>query len=169
MDTLNVEKTKFITVLTFTFAHEAAIIRGRLESEGISCFMQDELTTQVAPFYSNAIGGVKLQVKESDLNQAIEILKETGYIKEDGWHPSKESPLSDKHAGEQQITRKGKEITCPNCGSEEVVKRKKAGWFFLLTSFLLLPYCIFSPFFHKTYYCFDCKHEFKRKRKKQLI
>jgi DNA-directed RNA polymerase subunit RPC12/RpoP len=157
------ESEKFITVLTFTFAHEGAIIKGRLESEGIPCFMRDELTAQVAPFYSNAIGGVKLQVRESDLNQAIEILKETGYIKDDGWHPSKESLLPDKQAGEQQITKKGIEITCPNCGSEEVVKRKKAGWFFLLTSLLLLPFCgLFSPFFHTIYYCLDCKHEFKR-------
>jgi DNA-directed RNA polymerase subunit RPC12/RpoP len=164
------ENEKFITVLTFTFVYEAAIIRGRLESEGIPCFVQDELTIQVAPFYSNAIGGVKLQVRESDLNQAIEILKETGYIKEDGWHPSKESLLPNKHADEQQITKKGIEIICPNCGSEEVVKCKKAGWFFLLTSFLLLPFCsLFSPFFHKTYYCFDCKHEFKRNRKNRIF
>ena len=73
---------KFITVLTFTFPYEVAIVRGRLESEGITCFVQDELTAQVHPFYSNAIGGVKLQVKENDLKPAIEILKETGYIKE---------------------------------------------------------------------------------------
>jgi Zn finger protein HypA/HybF involved in hydrogenase expression len=156
---------KFVTVLTFTFVHEVAIVRSRLESEGILCFVQDELTAQVAPFYSGAIGGVKLQVRESDLNQAIEILKETGYIQEDGLHPSGESFLSDKHVGDQQITKEGIEVICPNCGSEEVVKRRKAGWFFLFTSFLLLPFCgIFSPFFTKTYYCLACKREFKRKR-----
>jgi hypothetical protein len=73
----------YITVLTFTYPYELAIVRGRLESEGIECFVQDELTAQVHPFYSNAIGGVKLQVKASDLKQAVEILKETGYIKEE--------------------------------------------------------------------------------------
>ena len=75
------ENEKFVTVLTVTFPHEVAVIRGRLEAEGIACFVKDELTVQVNPFYSNAIGGVKLQVLESDLNQAVEILKETGYIK----------------------------------------------------------------------------------------
>jgi hypothetical protein len=73
----------YITVLTFTYPYEVAIIRGRLESEGIECFVQDELTVQVHPFYSNAIGGVKLQVKASDLQQAVEILKETGYLKDE--------------------------------------------------------------------------------------
>ena len=84
------ESDKFVTVLTFTFAHEVAIVRGRLESEGIVCFVKDELTVQVNPFYSNAIGGVKLQVMESDLPRAIEILKEAGYIKDEDFQPSKE-------------------------------------------------------------------------------
>ena len=79
----------FITVLTFSYPSEAAIIRGRLEAEGIECFVQDELTVQVNPFYSNAVGGVKLQVRESDLEQAVEILKEAGYIKEEDFKPSK--------------------------------------------------------------------------------
>ncbi|MCL1944046.1 MAG: DUF2007 domain-containing protein [Candidatus Azobacteroides sp.] len=152
---------KFITVLTFTFAYEVAIIRGRLESEGITCFVQDELTVQVLPFYSNAIGGVKLQVKDSDLSQAIEILKETGYIKEEDLQPSKESPRLNKHADNQQTAMKGIKTICPICGSEEVVKSKKAGWFFLLTSLL---FTFPTPFFQKTYYCFNCKQEFRRKR-----
>ncbi len=79
---------KFITVLTFTYPHELAIIRGRLESEGIECFAQDELTVQVNPFYSNAIGGIKLQVRESDYPKAVEILKEEGYITDRSASPS---------------------------------------------------------------------------------
>jgi len=71
---------KFVTVLTFTYPHEAAVIKSRLESEGIICFLQDEFTAQINPFYSNAIGGVKLQVGESDLEETLEILKKVGYI-----------------------------------------------------------------------------------------
>jgi Zn finger protein HypA/HybF involved in hydrogenase expression len=157
---------KFITVLTTTFGYEVAVIRGRLEAEGITCFVQDELTVQVNPLYSNAIGGVKLQVKESDLQQAIEILKETGYIKDKDLVPSDEAPRFNEYSDEQQSTNDGVKVFCPICGSEEVVKTKKAGWLFLVTSFLLLPFCgVFTPFFQKKYYCFDCKHEFKLKRK----
>jgi hypothetical protein len=77
------DNEKLITIFTFEFAHEAPIVKGKLESEGILCFLKDELTAQVVPFYSNAIGGVKLQVIESDAPQAIEVLKESGYIKDE--------------------------------------------------------------------------------------
>ncbi|MDR1738880.1 MAG: DUF2007 domain-containing protein [Candidatus Symbiothrix sp.] len=70
----------WITVLTFTYPADMAIVRGRLESESIECFAADELTAQVHPFASAAIGGVKLQVRESDLPRAVEILKSTGYL-----------------------------------------------------------------------------------------
>ncbi|MDR2814047.1 MAG: DUF2007 domain-containing protein [Prevotellaceae bacterium] len=79
----------YITVFSFTYPSEVMIVRGRLESEGIECFVKDELTVQVNPFYSNAIGGIKLQVKESDLEQAVKILKEVGYIKEEDLQPPK--------------------------------------------------------------------------------
>lgn len=76
-----------ITVVAFTYPHELAIVKGRLESEGIECFVKDEMTIQVHNFYSNAIGGVKLQVKNSDVENAIEILKEGGYINESDLQP----------------------------------------------------------------------------------
>jgi hypothetical protein len=58
-------------------------MRTLLESEGIECYVADGLTAQVQPFYSNAIGGVKLQVKESDVPDALEILQAGGYLKEE--------------------------------------------------------------------------------------
>ncbi len=79
---------QYITVLTFTYPHEAYIIKGRLESEGIECFLKDELTVQVDNFYTNALGGVKLQVRESAHAQAMEILIEEGYLKEKDFQPS---------------------------------------------------------------------------------
>lgn len=71
-----------VTLLTFNFQHELAVVRGHLESEGIECFVQDELINQIQPFYANAVGGIKLQVKDSDYNLALEIVKEAGYIEE---------------------------------------------------------------------------------------
>ena len=72
----------FVTVLTFTYLSEVAIIRSRLESEGIECFIPNELTVQAQPFLANTFDGIKLQVRESDLERTIEILKETGYLKD---------------------------------------------------------------------------------------
>jgi len=73
---------KLITVFSFNFAYEAYIVQSKLESEGISSFLQDEYYLQLNPLATNAIGGLRLQVLESDLNKTLEILKETGYIKE---------------------------------------------------------------------------------------
>lgn len=69
----------FITVASFTYPHEAAVLKGRLESEGIECFLRDELTVQVYNFYSNALGGVKLQVHKNDAESVYYLLKDLGY------------------------------------------------------------------------------------------
>ncbi len=73
---------KLVTIATFTYPSEVVVIKGRLESEGIECFVKDEITAQVHNFISNAIGGVKLQVRQSDAIRATEILKEAGYLDE---------------------------------------------------------------------------------------
>jgi DNA-directed RNA polymerase subunit RPC12/RpoP len=158
------ENETFVTVLTATYGYEIAVIRGRLESEGNTCFAKDELTVQVNPFYSNAIGGVKLQVRESDLNQAIEILKETGYIQDKAVQPSNESSRLNDYSEEQQNRTDAAKIFCPICGSEEVAKTKKAGWLFLITSLL---FTCPTPFLQKRYYCFDCKQEFSALKPKR--
>lgn len=63
-------------LLSFTYVHEAYLPKGKLETEGIEVLLKDELT-----FYSNATGGVRLFVKESDYLDAYNILFDLGYIK----------------------------------------------------------------------------------------
>lgn len=75
--------SKWVTVLTVSYPQQLWVIRTKLESEGIECFIKDELTVQSYNLYSNAVGGVKLQVLEEDVERAREILTESGYIKED--------------------------------------------------------------------------------------
>jgi len=70
----------FITIATFQYPHQAYIIKAKLESEGIYVLLKDELTIQAHNFLSNAIGGVKLQIKESDLDVALPILTKAGLI-----------------------------------------------------------------------------------------
>ena len=79
---------QIVTIRSFNYPVELAVIRGRLEAEGIDCFVQDELTIQANPFYSHALGGVKLQVRQSDLRRAMEILEEGGYLKEADFLPT---------------------------------------------------------------------------------
>ena len=70
----------FVTVITFVYPHEVGIPSSLLESEGIECFVRDDLTLNIVPFYSNAIGGIRLQVKESDAQRATDILIEGGFL-----------------------------------------------------------------------------------------
>jgi len=69
-----------VTVATFSLPQEAYIIRGRLESEDIFCFLKDELTIQSAHSFSAALGGVKLQVHEADVQRVLPILEEAGIL-----------------------------------------------------------------------------------------
>lgn len=80
---------EFVTIATFTLPSEIAVIKGKLESEGIDCFVKDELTVQVHNFLSNAVGGIKLQVRTSDASKATDLLKDMGYLKGDVAKPSK--------------------------------------------------------------------------------
>ncbi len=70
--------TKLITIATFPDAVKAQIIRGRLEAEGIPAFIADEHTLTNQPFLYMAYGGVRLQVMETDRDQALAILKNQG-------------------------------------------------------------------------------------------
>ncbi len=79
----------FVTIATFYYPPETAVIKGKLESEGIECILRDELTVQVHHFLSNAIGGIKLQVRRKDVAKARQILKEAGYLKEETAQPGK--------------------------------------------------------------------------------
>ncbi len=69
--------------MTFTTPTEVAVIKSKLESEGIECKVLDEHTVQVYNFLSHAIGGVRLQVEESNLKKARIILEENGLIQKD--------------------------------------------------------------------------------------
>lgn len=71
---------KMITVATFHLPQDAYIIRGRLQSEDIFCYLKDELTVQSDNIISNAIGGVKLQIHESDVQRVLPILEEAGLL-----------------------------------------------------------------------------------------
>ncbi len=69
---------KFITIMTTQYPHEAHMIKSKLESEGIMVFLKDELTVQSHNFISNAIGGVKIQIRSSDFLLVQSIFQDIG-------------------------------------------------------------------------------------------
>ena len=65
-----------ITIARFEKPEEAHLVRMRLENGGVPAFIQDENTIQIQFLYSNALGGVRLQIAEEDYDKAREILDE---------------------------------------------------------------------------------------------
>ena len=64
-------ENKFTKIATFSYSSEAAILKGKLESEGIEVFMFDNNTVDTDPMISNAIGGVKLFVYSERWEEAM--------------------------------------------------------------------------------------------------
>lgn len=69
----------FVTVAVFNHAHEAVIPKAQLEAEGIICFLKDEQTLYLQPFFSFNGSGIKLQVNAEDAEDAIRVLEDAGY------------------------------------------------------------------------------------------
>jgi hypothetical protein len=65
----------WVTLASFSHPTEAEPLRGKLESEGIDCFLADQNLVAINPLASAALGGVKLQVRASDLERARRILE----------------------------------------------------------------------------------------------
>src|SRR5688572_11327171 len=64
----------WVTVASFSQPIEAHLLRTKLESEGIECQLKDEHIVRMDWFYSNAVGGVKVQVREEDVARVRALL-----------------------------------------------------------------------------------------------
>jgi len=68
---------KIIKIARFSDYIQANIAKISLESEGIQCFLGGENFVATYGLYSSAVGGVELCIKESDKQQAEEILSKS--------------------------------------------------------------------------------------------
>ncbi|MDA3884502.1 MAG: DUF2007 domain-containing protein [Candidatus Delongbacteria bacterium] len=145
--------TNWKTILTFTYPHEAHPVKALLDSHDIPTFLKDEMTVQAHNFYSNAVGGVKLQVPDVDFERAYSILKEAGFIKKE----------AAKDTIEKVILDDNKDLNkCHFCGSENVsVVRHSSHVVYLF--FLLIG--LFIPVFSKSFRCYDCGKRWKYAKK----
>jgi tetratricopeptide (TPR) repeat protein len=123
-----------VTVAGFSQAPEAYVAKGLLEAEGIWAFVADEYTVTANWLYSRALQGVKLQVRESDLEAARRIL---------GLEEEAEVPEEER---------------CPLCGSTNIQYRRfSSRWVFL--SWLLLGFPLL--FLKKRWICNQCGYEWR--------
>lgn len=86
------------TVAAYSKPEEAYLAKARLESDGINASVRDDVTISLYWLFSNAIGGVKVDVEDEDYDRAREVLA-----------------LPKVAAGL---------LRCPHCGSDEVRMRE---------------------------------------------
>jgi predicted RNA-binding Zn-ribbon protein involved in translation (DUF1610 family) len=136
-DDLHSENTRFVIVAVFDNYVPAHIARGRLEEEGINCWLQDENTVTIDPILSQAIGGIKLMVPATQSERAADIL---GLVR---------NKFFAKNA-------------CPSCGSTNVEMvsspRKLSNWLGALIGYFAINYAV--PV-EKDFHCFNCGNEWK--------
>ena len=124
----------FVVIRTFQNYFNAHITMTRLRSEGIDCCLRDEFTVTVDPVLSNAVGGIKLIVNNSQLEEANKLL--------------------------QQFDEEYRQsAVCPRCGNrtiELVPKQTTANLATAVLTWLLGSYAI-SP--KNIYQCSSCNYE----------
>lgn len=148
------------TIITFTSPQEAYIAKGYLESQGIDSFIFDDMTAQVNLLYSNAIGGVKILVRDADYERGIEILKKGGYI-------NMNIDETNRKFNIVSADKKTDKKKCPFCQSDNIGKKKGLN---ILSPLIYLILGFFVPIYKSTYCCYECEKEWRfQKAKKQKL
>lgn len=71
---------RLVTIAAFHSEPEFLLARARLESAEIECFAQDENMLRIGGWHSHILGGIKLQVREADAEDALAILRDTASL-----------------------------------------------------------------------------------------
>lgn len=133
-------RMNLVTLRTFDRDTEAHLIKGQMEAAGIPCFLTDEFTHAANPFYNQAIGGIKLQVAEPDLEEAIHVLHEIDptYV---AWEKSKVD-------------------TCPNCSTKDIEADLPENNNAFSAVWFTIKY-LFQPSKRGTFVCNNCNTRFR--------
>ena len=86
--------SKLVTVRTFSQSIDFEMVKSYLESFGIECFGKNEIINRA---YINLVdGGIQLQVREEQAEEAIKVIFEGGYLKKEDFEPSAGIKLMEK-------------------------------------------------------------------------
>jgi Putative prokaryotic signal transducing protein len=66
--------SKLVTIRQYVNVPEALLAKSILDSAGIESFLADQTTIRMDWFLSNALGGIKLRVREEDAQAALQLL-----------------------------------------------------------------------------------------------
>jgi predicted RNA-binding Zn-ribbon protein involved in translation (DUF1610 family) len=124
----------FIKLRTFDNYFLANITLTKLQDAGITCFLKDELTVTMDPILSGAIGGIKLVVKEDNVEDAKMLLQQfdEDYLKS---------------------------VKCPKCGQAQIAAVSKPGAVNFFTAILTWMFSSYAIAPESVYRCGNCGNE----------
>lgn len=126
----------FIKIRTFDSSFQANIMLTKLQDAGITCYLKDENTVIMNPILGNAIGGIKLMVKDSQDEEAKKLLQ---------------------RFDEEYM----QSVKCPQCGEaniSRILKPGAANFFTAIATWFFSSYAI-AP--ESVYHCDSCGNETK--------
>ena len=135
-----IEVRELVTIRKFRDLPEALLAKGSLESAGIECFLADENLVRLDWFISNFIGGIKLNVRAADAENAQKLLNE----------PILEG-LYVQGIGLYEQPR------CPKCQSLDVNFQELDRPIAYMSAFLRVPIPVQRPAWH----CHECDAEWE--------
>lgn len=135
-DRAEVASQRLVTLRRFRDLSEAIVARAVLESAGMFCFLRDENVVRLDWAYSNAVGGISLEVRPEDVDEAQNLLNQP-------------IPPAIQYEQESEFLQPH----CPTCGSIEITfEGSDRSAALVSTTFLGLP----LPFGSESWRCSAC-------------
>ena len=129
---------RLVTIGSYSTPYEASLVRGELEAFDIDATLADVNAVSVNWLWSNLLGGVKVQVPQSEVEQALRVLAAEWSDEPDG----QDAP---------EVT------TCPSCGNSNThFFLDKRGAFL---TWLILTVPVIPAFSRRA--CADCGFKWK--------
>jgi hypothetical protein len=128
---------QLVTLWRYRDLPEALVARAKLDSQEIWCVLADDNIVRLDWFWSNAVGGMRLQVADEDAEFALSLLAEeipAGFTAEE--------------TGEEY-----QQPVCPQCHSRDVTFEPVYSGVALLFLYFSLP--VWIP--KKSWKCEDCQ------------
>lgn len=125
-----------ITLRSFDNYFLASITLTKLQGAGVNCYLKDENTVTIDPILSNAIGGIKIVVKEEDAAEAKKILQQFD---------------------EEYL----QSVKCPQCGAAQITLVSKPGASNFITAIFTWLFSSYAIAPENVYQCGKCGSESK--------
>jgi len=140
-DDLEAEQAQFVVLHHFRDLTDALVVKSILDSAGIECLLGDENIVRLDWFWSNFVGGVKLWVRQRDLEQAENLIEQ---------NPPEEFNV--EGVGEYKQPR------CPICKSFDVSFEPLNKPIAFMSMYAGIP----LPIKHQGWKCHSCGHSWAK-------